>query len=81
MTLGRVGPAIDSTVKDRLGIEAPSSGDEWIETLRAIAADLAKFERRYGVPLERLVEEQWRPVAVGRAYDMIAGPTERARRP
>jgi hypothetical protein len=80
VTLGRVGPAIDSVVRHNLALVEPKSAEEWIETLRAISADLGKFERQHRVILEELVEEQWRPVAVGRAYDMVAGPAGRSRR-
>jgi hypothetical protein len=79
-TLGRVGPALDSVVRDRLDIEEPRSGEVWVEPLRAIATDLAEFERRHGIPLESVVEQQWRPVAVGQAYDMVAGPTGKSNR-
>ncbi len=77
VTLGRIGPALDTVVRDNLGIEEPRTGDEWVAVLRLISADLAKFERRHRVRLETLVEDRWKPIAVGRAYDMVAGPTGR----
>jgi hypothetical protein len=77
VTLGRIGPALDAVVRQRLGIAEPRSADEWIAALRAISTDLARFERRQRVSLETLVDDRWKPIAVGRAYDMVAGPTGR----
>jgi hypothetical protein len=77
VSLGRIGPALDTVVRKRLGIVEPRSGEEWITALRSISGDLAKFERRERMPLEALVEERWKPIAVGRAYDMLAGPAGR----
>lgn len=77
VTLGRIGPALDTVVRDNLSIAEPRSGEEWIAALRLISADLGKFERRHRVRLETLVEDRWKPIAVGRAYDMVAGPTGR----
>ena len=77
VTLGRIGPALDTVVRQRLDIAEPRSAEEWITALASISSDLARFERRRGVRLEALIEERWRPVAVGRAYDMVAGPTGR----
>lgn len=75
VTLGRVGPALDAVVRRNLGIDEPYSADEWLAILRAISVDLSRFEGRTHEPLEALVDAQWRPIAVGRAYDMVAGPT------
>ena len=77
VTMGRIGPALDTVVRRKLRVEEPRSGDEWIATLGAISDDLARFERRHRMPLETLVEARWQPIAVGRAYDMVAGPTAR----
>jgi hypothetical protein len=77
VTLGRIGPALDTVVRKRLGIAEPRSAEEWIAALRSISADLTRFERRHRVHLEALVEDRWKPIAVGRAYDMVAGPTGR----
>jgi hypothetical protein len=76
-TLGRIGPALDTVVRKRLGISEPRSGEEWVALLHAISADLARFERRHRTLLESLVEDQWKPIQVGRVYDMVAGPTGR----
>jgi hypothetical protein len=75
VTLGRIGPALDTVVRERLSISEPRSAEEWVATLRAISADLSRFERRHRLKLESLVEDEWQPIAVGRAYDMVAGPT------
>jgi hypothetical protein len=77
VTLGRIGPALDKVVRDRLGIAEPRSGEEWITALRSISVDLARFERLQRLRLEALVEERRKPIEVGRAYDMVAGPTGR----
>jgi hypothetical protein len=77
VTLGRVGPALDTVVRDRLNIEEPRSGEDWVAVLGGISGDLLTFEKRRRVSLEDLVDKKWRPVAVGRAYDMVAGPTGR----
>jgi hypothetical protein len=77
VTLGTIGPALDTIVRQRLSIAEPRSSEQWITVLRSISADLATFERRHRVPLEALDEERWKPIAVGRAYDMVAGPTGR----
>ena len=76
-TAGRIGPALDRVVRQKLAIAEPRSGEEWTTVLRSISADLARFERRNGLRLEAFVEQRWRPVAVGRAFDMVAGPTGR----
>jgi hypothetical protein len=77
VTMGRIGPALDTIVRQRLGLPEPRAGDQWIAALRVISGDLARFERRHRLSLESLIDEQWKPVAVGRAYDMVAGPTGR----
>jgi hypothetical protein len=64
-------------VSPTVGIAEPRSGDKWIVALRSISADLGKFEGRHRIRLETLVEDRWKPIAVGRAYDMVAGPTGR----
>jgi hypothetical protein len=76
ITLGRVGPALDSAVRNKLGIREPEDADDWIEALKRVAADLEVFERRHVVRIEDLVEEQWKPIEVGRVYDMVFGPRD-----
>jgi hypothetical protein len=81
LTLGRIGPAFDAVVCRNIQVQAPCSADEWIAALGAISEDLRYFERRSERRLEDLVEPAWRPVAVGRAFDMLAGPSGQPVRP
>ena len=75
LTKGRIGPALDSRVRGELGLrQGPKDGPEWLSVLDAIARDLRGFERTNRVKLEELVEPQCGPIAVGRVYDMVAGP-------
>lgn len=73
LTLGRLGPAFDSTVCRSLRISPPTCSQSWLNALMLVAEDLTAFESRYGVRIETLVAARC-PVAVGRAYDMVAGP-------
>lgn len=74
LTKGRIGPALDSRVRTELRLPPFDDGAGWLNALMAISEDLRAFESRTHVRIEQLVERQWRPVAVGRAYDMAAGP-------
>lgn len=76
VTDGRIGPAFDSRVRHALGIAAPKDSGEWIVALEQVAADLRAFESRHHVRLDDLDVQSPIPVAVGRAYDMAAGPRE-----
>jgi hypothetical protein len=70
---GRIGPAFDSQVRERLGLPRPTSGREWIACLEAIADDIAAFETAHG-PLASAVPAQFAHLADGRLYDMALGP-------
>ena len=74
LTLGRIGPAFDSTVRASMSIPQPTTSAQWIECLRAVSGDIRAFENRHGVVLEELAPIEWQPIKVGRVYDMIAGP-------
>ena len=74
LTAGRVGPALDSRVRKSLGLRTVHDGSSWLSALKAISEDLNEFESRAGVKIEQLVERKWRPINVGRVYDMAAGP-------
>jgi hypothetical protein len=74
LTLGQIGPALDSKVRSALSISQPTSAEHWLDCLRAVSIDIRVFESRYGIALEDLVPIEWQPVQVGRVYDMIAGP-------
>ena len=78
LTRGRFGPALDSQVRRRLGVRRPlTSADEWLALLDNMAADVHRFEARHGIRLDDLIGKRWRPIAVGRVYDMVAGPRKR----
>jgi hypothetical protein len=74
VTGGRMGPALDSEVRKRLGVAQPRNGVQWFRVLEAVAKDIQMFEFANACSLEDLVEPEWQPVAVGRVYDMIFGP-------
>lgn len=74
LTEGRIGPALDSTVRRSLDITKPTVSSDWIGVLCAVCSDLKLFERRHGIRIESLVPPELAPINVGRVYDMIAGP-------
>ena len=47
---------------------------QWLDALAAVAQDIQTFESANGCRLEQLVETEWQPIAIGRAYDMVFGP-------
>lgn len=73
VTDGRIGPAFDSTVRERLRLERPKYGTDWIVAVDLIADDLAAFESKHG-PLAEAMPQRFRHLAVGRLYDMALGP-------
>lgn len=73
VTDGRIGPAFDSQVRERLGLPRPTTSREWIACLEAIADDIAAFEAAHG-PLSHVVEPRFSNLANGRLYDMALGP-------
>jgi hypothetical protein len=74
VTGGSIGPALDSRVRQELGIGSPTTGDAWLGVLDDVSRDLTAFELASGETLESFVQGTGRPVGVGRAYDMAAGP-------
>lgn len=74
VTGGRIGPAFDSEVRKHLGLPEPLDGGQWLDALAAVAQDIQTFESANGCRLEQLVETEWQPIAIGRAYDMVFGP-------
>lgn len=74
LTAGRIGPALDSKVREHLGVREPVTAEEWIDVLKLVSQDIRTFESANHCRLEDLVEAEWQPVAVGRAYDMVFGP-------
>ena len=73
VTDGRIGPAFDSQVRERLGLSRPTSSSQWLDNLEGIADDIAAFEASHE-PLPMVVPERFRNLAVGRLYDMALGP-------
>jgi hypothetical protein len=76
LTNGRIGPAFDSNVRDRLSIDQINSPSDWIFVLDQIGSDVRSFEQRWGVSLSEAVPPRFRHVEAGRLYDMVLGPRE-----
>lgn len=74
VTSGRFGPALDSQVRETVGCKEPKTAAQWLAVLERVAEDIQGFETGNRCQLEDLVEVEWQPVAVGRAYDMVFGP-------
>lgn len=73
LTDGRIGPAFDSNVRDRLSIDHIENPTDWITVLVQIGLDVRGFERKWGIPLSDTVPPQLRRLEVGRLYDMVLG--------
>lgn len=73
VTYGRIGPALDSQVRLRLGVPPPTGPHDWLAILDEVSEDLAVFEQRHG-PLEAVAPPQFAHIEVGRLYDMALGP-------
>ena len=63
-------------VRKHLGVREPETAEQWIVVLQQVAEDIRRFETANCSRLEDLVEIEWQPVAVGRAYDMVFGPKQ-----
>jgi hypothetical protein len=81
LTNGRIGPAFDSNVRGRLGIDRINSSRDWIAVLAQIGLDVLAFEEKWAVPVSEAVPPQFRHLEVGRLYDMVLGPRERGTLP
>jgi GrpB-like predicted nucleotidyltransferase (UPF0157 family)/mannose-6-phosphate isomerase-like protein (cupin superfamily) len=74
LTYGRIGPAFDSIVRKKLGLNRHvKSSQEWIDVLRGVSEDIGAFEKRHG-KLTGIVPESLAKYHVGRLYDMVLGP-------
>jgi len=74
LTNGRIGPAFDSTVRNKLGLKNHlKSSEEWVGVLRGISEDIHAFEERHG-NLAEIVPEPFAKYQVGRLYDMVLAP-------
>ena len=76
LTNGLIGPAFDSTVKKRLGIDHIKSPGDWIAVLVQVGSDVRAFEQKSGVPISEAVPTEFSHLEVGRLYDMVLGPRE-----
>jgi hypothetical protein len=73
LTEGRIGPALDSRVRAKLGVARPADCSEWLRILQEVAEDIEAFERLHG-PLANAVPVRFAKLACGRLYDMALGP-------
>jgi hypothetical protein len=76
LTDGRIGPALDSRVRERLGVRGPAKlvwCRDWISILEGVGADITAFESVHG-SLAEVVPRRFAHVAYGRLYDMVLGP-------
>ncbi len=74
LTHGRIGPALDSIVRKKIGLkDHPRSSEEWLGILRRISEDIHAFEERHG-NLAGIVPHPFAKYQVGRLYDMVLGP-------
>jgi hypothetical protein len=73
LTDGRIGPAFDSQVRNKLGVGRPATCREWLQTLQDVGEDIAVFESSHG-RLTKAVPARFAQLAYGRLYDMALGP-------
>jgi hypothetical protein len=73
LTDGRIGPAFDSQVRQKLGVARPANCAEWLKNLEEIGEDIAAFERVNGA-IAKVVPPEFAELAYGRLYDMALGP-------
>ena len=74
LTNGRIGPALDSNVRENLRIKRVTNANEWISILKEIFEDIIAFERSYSVKLGDVVPAEFSHLEYGRLYDMALGP-------
>jgi hypothetical protein len=65
LTEGRIGPALDSRVRGKLGVARPSNCSEWLRILQDIAEDIAAFEHLHGA-IPTVVPIRFAKLAYGR---------------
>jgi hypothetical protein len=73
VTDGRIGPALDSSVRAELGVARAETCRDWLEILEAVGDDILAFEARHGA-LAEAVAPRFGHLAYGRLYDMVLGP-------
>lgn len=76
LTEGRIGPALDSTVRTNLGIGRVLDAEGWIDVLRSVGEDIGAVESRHAKPFRLLVPDKFSRLEVGRLYDMALGPRD-----
>lgn len=74
LTRGRIGPALDSNVRGRLGIPRIHEPEEWISLLCDLGNDVRVLEEKNDVSLAKVIPPQLRHLGQGRILDMILGP-------
>ena len=73
LTDGRVGPAFDSQVRQRLGTGSIDGVENWIRALRLVCNDIRGFETANTMSLADAVPDH-AELQSGRIYDMALGP-------
>lgn len=74
LTEGRVGPAFDFQVRNRLNIHQPQNVDEWISALDLVSIDIQSFQKNNNCTIYEAAPKQFRKLNAGRIYDMALGP-------
>ncbi|MCX6226123.1 MAG: hypothetical protein NTV01_15455 [Bacteroidia bacterium] len=74
LTRGRVGPALDSTVRANLNVRKILSADQWIDLLKIVNEDVQLFEAKNGTTLNMAAPKWAQHLNSGRIYDMALGP-------
>lgn len=77
LTEGQVGPALDKTVRQALGVSHVTDAGAWADLLSDVSLDVLTFEAKHG-RLQDVVQPHFRHLASGRIYDMALGPASRA---
>ena len=74
LTKGRVGPALDSTVRANLNVGNILTAGHWIDVLKAVNEDIQIFEAKNGITLTMAAPRWAQRLNSGRIYDMALGP-------
>lgn len=74
LTDGRVGPALDSTVRRALGVRRLDDAESWADLLAQVSRDVKQFQDKHG-SLQAVVQPRFRHLGSGRIYDMGLGPS------
>lgn len=74
LTMGRVGPALDSTVRANLNVGKILTADQWIDVLKIVNEDVQLFEAKNGITLTMAAPKWSQRLNSGRIYDMALGP-------